>query len=192
MSRLICLAASAARSASARTSEATTAKPLPASPARAASTPALSASRLVWNAISSMTPMIWPISAAERSDRVHRAHRVAHNLSAGLGVLVGDGDDFARAPRAIRRAPHGGADSFERGDDFGKVRRLLRRASASNSAAPLISPTPASIVRDAPTTASTRVFELVDRVVVISADLRKFVVKTLAKCMASGRQWPGP
>ena len=42
------------RSASARTSSATTAKPRPASPARAASTLALSASRLVWNAISSI------------------------------------------------------------------------------------------------------------------------------------------
>jgi hypothetical protein len=34
-----------------RTSSATTAKPLPCSPARAASTAALSASRLVWNAM---------------------------------------------------------------------------------------------------------------------------------------------
>jgi len=41
-----------------RTSVATTANPLPLSPARAASTPALSASRFVWNATSSMTPMI--------------------------------------------------------------------------------------------------------------------------------------
>jgi hypothetical protein len=39
-----------ARCASERTSVATTAKPRPDSPARAASTPALSASRLVWKA----------------------------------------------------------------------------------------------------------------------------------------------
>ena len=45
------------RSASFRTSPATTAKPLPASPARAASMAALSASRLVCLAISSMKPM---------------------------------------------------------------------------------------------------------------------------------------
>src|SRR5581483_5254522 len=41
-----------------RTSLATTAKPRPCSPARAASTAALSASRLVWKAMSSMTPMM--------------------------------------------------------------------------------------------------------------------------------------
>jgi hypothetical protein len=46
------------------TSLATTAKPRPASPARAASIVALSASRLVWLAISSIMRMTWPISAA--------------------------------------------------------------------------------------------------------------------------------
>ena len=59
------LAASAERCASARTSEATTAKPLPASPARAASTPALSANKLVWKAISSITPMMRPICSED-------------------------------------------------------------------------------------------------------------------------------
>jgi hypothetical protein len=58
-------AASDDRWARARTSEATTANPRPASPARAASTPALSASRLVWNAMSSMTPMIFEIWSDE-------------------------------------------------------------------------------------------------------------------------------
>jgi hypothetical protein len=38
--------------------QATTAKFLPASPARAASTPAFKASRLVWMATSSITPMM--------------------------------------------------------------------------------------------------------------------------------------
>ena len=55
---LISREASEDRCASARTSDATTAKPRPASPARAASTPAFSASRLVWNAMSSITPMM--------------------------------------------------------------------------------------------------------------------------------------
>ena len=65
MSSLISLAAWAERWASARTSEATTAKPRPASPARAASTPALRARRLVWKAISSITPMMWVICCAD-------------------------------------------------------------------------------------------------------------------------------
>ena len=64
---MICRAASTERWASARTSVATTAKPRPASPARAASTPAFSASRLVWKAISSITPMIWLICRDEAS-----------------------------------------------------------------------------------------------------------------------------
>src|SRR5882762_7344620 len=58
---LISRAASALRCARARTSPATTANPRPCSPARAASTAALSARMLVWNAIESMTPMMWLI-----------------------------------------------------------------------------------------------------------------------------------
>ena len=55
------LEACAADCARRRTSTATTAKPLPASPARAASTDALSASKLVWKAMSSIMPMILEI-----------------------------------------------------------------------------------------------------------------------------------
>ena len=55
---LISLAAAAERCARLRTSPATTAKPRPCSPARAASTAAFRARRLVWKAISSMTPMM--------------------------------------------------------------------------------------------------------------------------------------
>ncbi|MNV72799.1 hypothetical protein D3C71_1659130 [compost metagenome] len=58
ISALISLAASAERCASDRTSLATTAKPRPCSPARAASTAALSARMLVWNAMPSMVPMM--------------------------------------------------------------------------------------------------------------------------------------
>ena len=67
ISVLISLAALAERCASSRTSWATTAKPLPASPARAASTPAFSASRLVWKAISSIIPMMLPIFREDSS-----------------------------------------------------------------------------------------------------------------------------
>ncbi len=55
---LISLAASAERWARLRTSLATTAKPRPCSPARAASTAALRARMLVWNAMPSMVPMM--------------------------------------------------------------------------------------------------------------------------------------
>ena len=55
MRDLISLAASALRPARLRTSLATTAKPRPCSPALAASTAALSARILVWNAMPSMT-----------------------------------------------------------------------------------------------------------------------------------------
>ena len=63
---LISLAAAADRCARFRTSAATTANPRPCSPARAASTAALSARRLVWNAISSMTEMISEIRSDAR------------------------------------------------------------------------------------------------------------------------------
>ena len=71
------LAAPALLAASCLTSSATTAKPFPAAPARAASTEALRARRLVWNAISSMALAIfvicWALAlmlsmAEERSD----------------------------------------------------------------------------------------------------------------------------
>ncbi len=63
MSWAVFLAASAARMARFLTSSATTANPAPASPARAASTAAFNASRLVWNAISSMVLMILEVSS---------------------------------------------------------------------------------------------------------------------------------
>src|SRR6185369_2431091 len=65
MSALISLAAVAERCASERTSAATTAKPRPCSAARAASTAALSARMLVWNAIASMTEMMSLMRALE-------------------------------------------------------------------------------------------------------------------------------
>ena len=55
---MISFAAVALRCARFRTSAATTANPRPCSPARAASTAAFSASRFVWNAISSIVVMM--------------------------------------------------------------------------------------------------------------------------------------
>ena len=65
ISAAVFLDASADLLARLRTSSATTAKPFPASPARAASTAALSASMLVWKAISSIVLIIFPISLEE-------------------------------------------------------------------------------------------------------------------------------
>ncbi len=59
----VCCAASALFAARLPTSSATTAKPFPASPALAASTAALSASMLVWKAISSIDFIMFCISS---------------------------------------------------------------------------------------------------------------------------------
>ena len=67
-----------------RTSTATTAKPLPASPARAASTEAFSARRLVWKAMSSISPMMLEILDDDVDDPLHRLVRPGHHL-AGQG-----------------------------------------------------------------------------------------------------------
>ena len=75
------------RSASARTSSATTANPRPCSPALAASMAALSASRLVWSAMSSMVPMISPIWS-ERSPSVSMVVEVAFTLSAMRFIMA--------------------------------------------------------------------------------------------------------
>ncbi|CAB3744708.1 hypothetical protein LMG1231_06127 [Achromobacter denitrificans] len=76
MSCLISLAAAALRCASVRTSLATTAKPLPCSPARAASTAALSARMLVWNAMPSITPTM----SAMRDELPEMARMVSTTL----------------------------------------------------------------------------------------------------------------
>ena len=64
------------------TSEATTANPLPASPARAASMVALSASRLVWLAIASMTPTISPMSSAALASALMMSRELAARSTA--------------------------------------------------------------------------------------------------------------
>ncbi len=128
ISALMSLAASAERCARPRTSEATTAKPRPASPARAASTPALSASRLVWKAISSITPMIWLICCAERwiSPIAATASRTtAPPCSASL-MAVATMARVALAPCAVSR--HGGRHLGQRRRGLGERRRLPLRA----------------------------------------------------------------
>ncbi len=74
------------RSASCRTSEATTAKPRPLSPARAASTPAFSASRLVWKAISSITPVMFD-TCSELAAMPFIASTARRDISSPLAVL---------------------------------------------------------------------------------------------------------
>ncbi len=77
-------AACAQRWARLRTSSATTAKPMPASPARAASTAAFSARMFVWNAISSITRMIFAILPLEA---LMSANRPDHLLEGRIGTV---------------------------------------------------------------------------------------------------------
>ena len=78
----ICPVERAVSVASVFTSEATTAKPLPASPALAASMVALSASRLVWLAMASMTPTISPMSSAAVASALMMSRELAARSTA--------------------------------------------------------------------------------------------------------------
>ena len=76
------------RCARLRTSDATTAKPRPASPARAASTAALSASRLVCRAISSITPMMSAIFSRESAIRDMALDGLPDHRAAAIGIVA--------------------------------------------------------------------------------------------------------
>ncbi len=106
------------------TSEATTAKPLPASPARAASIVALSASRLVWPAMSLIRRTTSPIFCA--------ASARPCDLAVGLVRLL------APPRRRCGRFGHLAGDLADRGREFlgrrGDGLHVLRR-SASEAAA---------------------------------------------------------
>ena len=101
------------------TSWATTAKPRPASPARAASMVALSASRLVWPAMSRIRPRIDSIASTW-------ADSAWLTLTASLGLVAGAGGDargdFDFGAGVLDRADQagGGLRGFAHGD-----RRLL-------------------------------------------------------------------
>ncbi len=126
---LISLAASAERWARARTSWATTAKPRPLSPARAASTPAFRARRLVWKAISSMTPMIWATWRDEASmpliawtaDSTTSRERPASTWASRTARWAFLG--------AVGRAADGGGDLVERGGGLLQAGGLLLAAA---------------------------------------------------------------
>ena len=105
---LISFAACDDRCARLRTSEATTAKPRPASPARAASTAALSASKLVCRAISSMTLMMSEILREEFLDPRHGRDRLRHHRAAAVRDLACAGGRIdwpvGHAPRSSSRS----------------------------------------------------------------------------------------
>jgi hypothetical protein len=98
-----------------------------ASPARAASTPAFRASRLVWKAISSITPMmapisrellsIWPMAATARST-------IWPPFSASCGRV-----DRATGAGALGGAADGGGDLVQRGGGFFQAGGLLLGAA---------------------------------------------------------------
>ena len=119
------LAACEERCARLRTSVATTAKPRPASPARAASTAALSASRLVCRAISSITPMMSEILREESSIRAMASTALATTSpprSATLRVL---GRELVGLHGVLGVLLHGRGELFHRGRGLFQAGGLL-------------------------------------------------------------------
>ncbi len=119
------LAACEERCARLRTSDATTAKPRPASPARAASTAALSASRLVCRAISSITPMMSEILRDDSSIRAIAVDRIADDGSAAFGDGAGLRRIIFGLASVLGIALHRFGDFLHRSGGFLQARRLL-------------------------------------------------------------------
>ena len=123
-------------------------------PARAASTPALSASKLVWNAISSITPMIWPICLDELLDSL-----IASIASRTTTPLFSASTFASRRCRARHRRPAAFSrtvigDAVERRSGFGEQSRWRWLWSLSSRVEATISPAPSSMVCE---TENTRV-----------------------------------
>ena len=119
------LAACEERCARLRTSEATTAKPRPASPARAASTAALSARRLVWRAISSITPMMSEILREDSSILRHRVDRLRHHLAAAVGDVARAAGQLVGLQGVVGVLLHGRGHLLHRGGGLLEARGLL-------------------------------------------------------------------
>src|SRR5262245_34522906 len=121
---LMSFAACEERCARLRTSDATTAKPRPASPARAASTAALSASRLVCRAISSITLMMSEILRDDSSIRAIALTACAHRTAA-IGHLAGAAGELIGLLGVLGVLFHGRRDLLHRGRGLFQARGLL-------------------------------------------------------------------
>ena len=125
---LMSFAACEERCARLRTSDATTAKPRPASPARAASTAALSASRLVCRAISSMTPMMSAILREDSSIRAIASTVLGDNRAASFRDVARFGGERIGLLGVLGVLAHRHRDLLHRGGGLFQARRLLFRA----------------------------------------------------------------
>ena len=128
ISSLISFAAVAERPARLRTSVATTAKPRPCSPARAASTAAFSASRLVWKAISSITPMMSAIFFEDSLISAMALHGLADDRAALLRLVARGRGELVGLARVVGVLLDGGGHLFHRRGGLFQRGGLLFRA----------------------------------------------------------------
>ena len=193
ISPLISAEACAADCASRRTSTATTAKPLPASPARAASTEALSARRLVWNAMSSISPMMLRDLARRGGDPLHRVVGEAHHLAA-LGRRL---RHRLRLEARLRGAA--GVVDHRRGQLLHRRRGLLDRLALLAWCARRDRRRPrefrrsrSSATREAPRSAVTVAVSVSPTLLMSSRSCTERALELARACAASGRHWRAP